>query len=122
MQLIFSKISAKKRSMLWLVSLNCCSSASKYFLNTYRRYRNEEICKKDDFVDFFGIICQGSAFISFESANSKNLGIGTMIGHMNFAELSYKEKHAVTVIAKTDGLIAVIPYGEEKMEFRRNPV
>ena len=41
---------------------------------------------------------------------------------MNFAELSCKEKHAVTVIAKTDGLMAVIPYGEEKMEFRRNPV
>ena len=45
-----------------------------------------------------------------------------MIGQMNFADLSVKEKHEVTVIAKEDGLIAVVPYGEEKMEFRRNPI
>ena len=85
------------------------------------RYRNDEICKKDDFVDFFGIIVHGAAFISFETSNNKSLGIGTMIGQMNFAEMCNKDKHLTTVIAKTDGLIAVIPYGEVKMEIRKSP-
>ena len=43
-----------------------------------------------------------------------------MIGHMNFADLSTKEKYEVTVTAKTDGLIALIPFGEEKIEMRRS--
>ena len=85
------------------------------------KYRNDEICKKDDFVDFFGIIVHGAAMIEFETSNNKNLGIGTMIGQMNFSDMSNKEKHAVTVKAKTDGLIAVVPYGEIKMEIRKSP-
>ena len=52
----------------------------------------------------------------------KELGIGSMLGHMNFSDLSQQEKHGVTVVAKTDGLIAVIPTGEEKREFKQNPV
>ena len=66
-------------------------------------------------------MCHGSAFISFETSNNKNLGIGSMIGQMNYADFSTREKHQVTVIAKTDGLIAVMPYGEVKMEIRRSP-
>ena len=45
-----------------------------------------------------------------------------MLGQMNFADLSQKERHAVTIIAKTDGLIALFPYGEEKVEFKKSPV
>ena len=45
-----------------------------------------------------------------------------MIGHMNFADLSTKEKYEVTITAKTDGLIALIPYGEEKIEMRRSAI
>ena len=45
-----------------------------------------------------------------------------MIGQMNFADMCNREKHIVTVIAKTDGLIAVVPYGEIKMEIRKSPV
>ena len=44
-----------------------------------------------------------------------------MVGTMNFADMSTKEKHSVTVIAKTEGLIALVPYGEVKMEIRKNP-
>lgn len=42
--------------------------------------KGDEICKKDDYIDFFGIICHGSAFITFEYANMKTLTIGNMIG------------------------------------------
>ena len=109
--------------MEWQAFSNFSSSESKSVLPLSTKLsRNEEICKKDDFVDFFGIICSGKAFISFESANSKDLGIGTMVGQMNFADLSIKDRHEVTLIAKEDGLIAVVPYGEEKVEFRRNPI
>ena len=62
------------------------------------------------------------AEIPFLNSNNKELGIGSMIGHMNFADLSTKEKYEVTVTAKTDGLIALIPFGEEKIEMRRNAI
>ena len=105
---------------LWQLSSKLCSSRSKLLSGTNRQFRGEEICKKDDFVDFFGIICHGTAHIPFTDANNKELGIGSMLGLMNFTELSQEEKHSVTVIAKTDGLVALIPFGEEKVEFRRN--
>lgn len=63
----------------------------------------------------------GSAFITFEYANMKTLGIGNMIGHMNAADFTEREKHLVTITAATDGLLAVIPFGELKMEVRKNP-
>ena len=71
-------------------------------------------------MDFFGIICHGVAEIPFENSTSKDLGIGSMIGHMNFADLSVKEKYEVTILAKTNGLIALLPFGEEKIEMRRS--
>ena len=43
-------------------------------------YRGDDITKKDDWIDFLGIIVHGSAFITFEYANYKTLGIGSMIG------------------------------------------
>ena len=43
-------------------------------------YRGDEIVKKDDYIDFLGIIVHGSAFITFEYANMKTLNIGSMIG------------------------------------------
>ena len=63
----------------------------------------------------------GSAFITFEYANLKTLPIGSMIGHMNAADFSAREKHLVTVKAATDGVIAVLAFGELKQEVRKNP-
>ena len=83
--------------------------------------RGDEICKRDDYIDFYGIICHGSAFIQFDYANLKTLQIGSMIGQMNAAEFSTREKHLATIVAATDGLIAVIPFGELKMEVRKSP-
>ena len=125
-KLASSRATAKLKSMQCLRCSSFSNSASMPIIiefdnRTLLLFRNEEICKKDDFIDFFGIIMHGSAFISFETSNNKSLGIGTMIGQMNFADMANKEKHAVTVIAKTDGIIAVLPYGEVKMEVRRSP-
>ena len=120
MNQIYSRASVRLRSKLCLLFSNYCNSTSKQFLYFHRETRGEEICKKDDTVDFFGIICHGVAEIPFETSNNKDLGIGSMIGHMNFADLSIKEKYEVTITAKTDGLIALIPFGEEKIEMRRS--
>ena len=84
--------------------------------------KGEEICKKDDYIDFFGIICHGSAFIEFQYANMKTLGIGHMIGQMNTADLTTREKHLCTIVAAVDGIIAILPFGELKMEVRKNPL
>jgi len=40
---------------------------------------------------------------------------------MNLSELSTSTKHKFDVIAQTDGLMAILPYGEIKAESRRNP-
>ena len=84
-------------------------------------HRGDEICRKDDYIDFFGIICYGSAFISFNYANMKNLPIGSMIGQMNLADFSTRQKHLATIKAGTDGIIAVLPFGELKTEVRKSP-
>ena len=76
---------------------------------------------KDDYIDFFGIICHGSAFITFNYANLKNLPVGSMIGQMNAAEFTEREKHLATIKASTDGILAVIPFGELKTEVRKSP-
>ena len=40
---------------------------------------------------------------------------------MNAADFTTREKHLATITAATDGLIAVIAFGELKMEVRKNP-
>ena len=87
----------------------------------YTVCRGDEICKKDDYIDFFGIICHGSAFITFDYANLKTLPIGSMIGQMNAADFTTREKHLATITAGTDGILAIIAFGELKMEVRKNP-
>ena len=84
--------------------------------------KGEEICKKDDYIDFFGIICHGSAFITFEYANMKTLGIGSMIGQMNTADFTTRERHLATIVAENDGVIATLPFGELKTEVRKSPL
>jgi hypothetical protein len=72
-------------------------------------------------VDYLGILVQGAAFVIIDHKNMKDLKLGDMIGHMMAAELSTKQTHLTTVIASMDGLIAVLPFGEIKMELRRAP-
>ena len=83
--------------------------------------KGDEITKKDDAVDFYGIICHGSAFIQWEYANMKTLGLGDMIGQMSISDFNSREKHTATIIAATDGIIAIIAFGELKMEVRKSP-
>ena len=84
-------------------------------------FRGDDITKRDDWIDFFGIIVHGSAFITFSYKNMKTLGIGSMIGQMNAADFTTREKHLATITAATDGVIAIIAFGELKMEVRKNP-
>ena len=45
-----------------------------------------------------------------------------MVGFMFVSELNLKEnKHRYDIIAETDGVIAVFPFGEFKSESRKNP-
>jgi hypothetical protein len=44
-----------------------------------------------------------------------------MIGFMSVSELTSSHKHKYDVIAETDGILAVLPFGEIKSESRRNP-
>jgi len=48
--------------------------------------------------------------------------IGDMLGFMSVSELSASTKHKYDVIAETDGIIALVAFGELKSETRKNPV
>ena len=63
----------------------------------------------------------GSLFIEGETSNLKELKIGDMIGHNVISEFTERADHLTTIKAKTDGLIAVIPSAEIKIEMRRAP-
>lgn len=52
----------------------------------------------------------------------KTLGIGSMIGQMNAADFTTRERHLATIVAAVDGIIAVLPFGELKMEVRKSPL
>ena len=73
-------------------------------------------------MDFFGLFLHGQAFISLDHQKMKTLSIGDMIGFMFVSELAVKDsKHKFDIIADSDGLLAVFPFGEFKSESRRNP-
>jgi CRP-like cAMP-binding protein len=77
-------------------------------------YRGEELVKAGDPIDFLGILVSGGAFVLIDNKNMKDLRIGDMIGHMFAADLNQRETHLTTIIATTDGNIAVLPFGEIK--------
>lgn len=76
--------------------------------------KGDELTKKGDFVDYFGILLSGSAFVLMNDRNQKTMKIGDTIGQAFAADFTQNEVHACTIIASMDGLIAVIPFGELK--------
>lgn len=83
--------------------------------------RNDYICRKNEETDFLGLILHGQVFISLDHAKLKTLNIGDMTGFMNVSELTTEVKNKYDIIAETDGIIAVLPFGEIKSESRKNP-
>lgn len=84
-------------------------------------FRNDYICKRGDEVDFFGLLIHGAVFASVEHQRFRTLQLGDMIGFMSVSELTSSHKHKYDVIAETDGILAVLPFGEIKSESRRSP-
>ena len=80
------------------------------------------MCKKGDDIDFFAIVLHGSLFASVDHQRLRSIHIGDMLGFMAVSELSQATRHKFDVIADTDGILAVLPFGEIKSESRRNPL
>lgn len=76
--------------------------------------KGDELTKKGDFVDYFGIILAGSAFVLMNDRNQKTLKIGDTIGQSFAADFTQNEIHSCTIIASMEGLLAVVPFGEMK--------
>jgi CRP-like cAMP-binding protein len=87
---------------------------------TFRR--NDFICKKGDEIDFFGILLHGGVFASIEHNRIRSLQIGEMFGYMALSELSPQTRYKFDVIAESDGMIAILPFGEIKSESRKAPL
>ena len=98
-------------------------TSSKYNpdLSHFKSYRGDQIVKKGENVEFFGIIVHGTCFISHEYRPMKDLEIGTMIGQMFTAEFTQIKQHLYNIEAKTDGIIALIPLANMSVEMRKNP-
>lgn len=75
----------------------------------------------DEPVEFLGIIIHGYAFVEGGIRNLKELKIGDLIGHNVTSEFTERTEHLVSVKAKTDGLVAVFPLNEIKVEIRKQP-
>ena len=61
-------------------------------------------------------------FASVDFHRFRTFQIGDMLGHMAVSELSTALRNRYDVIAETDGLIALIPFGEIKGESRKSPL
>lgn len=72
-------------------------------------------------IDFLGIIVTGSAFVMLDHKNYKTIKIGDMIGHMFAADMTTRDTHLATITASMDGMIAVLPFGDIKLEVRKSP-
>lgn len=53
--------------------------------------------------------------------NMKDINVGDMVGHMFFSGFSTKDTHLCTIIASMDGLLAVLPFIDMKLEIRKSP-
>lgn len=51
----------------------------------------------------------------------KKVGLGDMTGHMFISDLNLTETHCTSLVAASDGMLAVMPLGELKVESRRQP-
>ena len=63
-------------------------------------------------------------FVSIDHSKVKTLGIGEMIGFMCLSELVVSKesaKHKYDIMAESDGILAVLPFGEIKSESRKFP-
>ena len=79
------------------------------------------IVKKDEEVDYAGMIVHGSACVWHEYKNLKDLSIGDTIGMMYGVEFTQRSTHPYSIKAKTDGIIAIIPLPQIKMLVKSNP-
>jgi hypothetical protein len=59
--------------------------------------------------------------VSIDHKKIKILGIGEMMGFMNVSEMATNPKYKYDIIAESDGILAVLPFGEIKSESRKNP-
>jgi signal-transduction protein with cAMP-binding, CBS, and nucleotidyltransferase domain len=83
---------------------------------------NENLTNEGEPVDYFGIICHGTASVEFQDQSVKKLSVGDTIGQCFTAEFTTTQnKHLYTIKTMTSGLIAVLPLGEIKSEIRKNP-
>ena len=97
------------------------SNTESFYFPFYFSFRNDQIQKKGEDVDFFAIVLHGSMFVAAQNMRLKTLSIGDMIGFMNVSEMTTQNKAKYDIVAESDGLIAVLPLGEIKVESRRYP-
>jgi len=95
--------------------------------------KGEHVCKKGEAIDMFAVVCFGTLRVGRATSltdRQKRLGhkinyfkLGEMLGHQNFAEQSGEcgqEKWRYDVFGDTNGILAVVAFGELKIEWRRN--
>jgi CRP-like cAMP-binding protein len=100
-------------------AVDCEQVQSLFKVLTFKK--NEDIVIAGEPIDFLGIIVSGSAFVMLDHKNYKTIKIGDMIGHMYAADMTTRDTHLATITASMDGLIAVLPFSDIKLEVRKSP-
>jgi CRP-like cAMP-binding protein len=71
--------------------------------------------------EYFGIIVSGECNVQIKSTTVKTLKCGDVIGQMFCADFTSKETSPTTVIARSEGSIAMMIKNEIKNEMKKYP-
>lgn len=78
--------------------------------------------KKNDGVDYFGIIISGRALVSSEGTVFGYLETGDMIGYLNFSKLEGTNNSYFDISGEKEGYIAAIRIEDYKTMSKKSPM
>ena len=84
--------------------------------------RGNNLTRKEEPVEFFGIIMSGRCILTVEEKKIGALGIGDMIGYLSLTGFDGNDTHQFTVTALNDGYLALITDTELKILCRKTPL
>ncbi|EAS00560.3 cyclic nucleotide-binding domain protein (macronuclear) [Tetrahymena thermophila SB210] len=94
-------------------------------LSEYMRFisftKSTPLAKKNESVDYFGIIISGRALISSEGKVFGYLETGDMIGYLNFAKIQNTQTHFFDINGEKEGFIAAIRIEDYKTMSKKSP-
>jgi len=99
-----------------------CSDLSSFKSERFHdKSRNDIILRREEDLDFFAILMRGRLFTRVEIRRLTTMEPGDMIGAMVLSDLTEQSKARYDIVAESEGLLAILPIGEIKLDLRKFP-